>query len=276
MSENRKYYWLKLPENFFEDDTISYIEEQANGIEYSNFYLKLCLKSLRNEGKLIRVVGELVLPYDFAALSKLTGVSIDVVRSAMTFFEHIGIVKRLESGELYLTQMQELIGSETSKASLMRRKRAIEKLESNNVTPTLPECSKNVTQRLEIENRDRDKEIEIEGRETPTHSPSDIFIEIPLLGGNIAHVTYEYVQRQKELYPSLDVEQQIRSAVSWIEANPTKKKKDWKRFLNGWFQRSMKFEKEDSKPSGNYQRAPKTSSDYNPAVNTGEAETVDF
>ena len=40
---DKKYYWLKLKEDFFEEDTISWIEEQQNGKDYSLFYLKLCL-----------------------------------------------------------------------------------------------------------------------------------------------------------------------------------------------------------------------------------------
>ena len=47
---NKKYFWLKLKEDFFEEDTISWIEEQQNGKEYSLFYLKLCLKSLKTNG----------------------------------------------------------------------------------------------------------------------------------------------------------------------------------------------------------------------------------
>ena len=64
MSESKKYYWLKLKSDFFDDDTIKFIEEQENGIKYSNFYLKLCLKSLKTDGKLIRLVGETLIPYD--------------------------------------------------------------------------------------------------------------------------------------------------------------------------------------------------------------------
>lgn len=86
MSENKKYYWLKLKEDFFEDETIKFIEEQENGIKYSNFYLKLCLKSVKTEGKLIRLVGETLIPYDINSLSKLTGVDFDTVRSAMNLF----------------------------------------------------------------------------------------------------------------------------------------------------------------------------------------------
>lgn len=134
MPENKRFYWLKLQEDFFEDETIRYIEEQENGIKYSNFYLKLCLKSLRTNGKLIRLVGEMLIPYDVKSLASLTGVDVDTVRCAMALFEKIGCVKVLDSGELFISQLSELVGSETDKAKMMRRLRASEKV------TLLPEC----------------------------------------------------------------------------------------------------------------------------------------
>ena len=121
---NKKYYWLKLTENFFDEDTIIYIESQENGEKYSNFYLKLCLKSLRTDGKLIRLVGENFIPYDIKSLARLTNCEIDTVRAAMQLFEAIGIIQILDTGEIYLTQVKEMVGSETDKAKIMRRLRA--------------------------------------------------------------------------------------------------------------------------------------------------------
>lgn len=156
MSESKKYYWLKLKSDFFDDDTIKFIEEQENGIKYSNFYLKLCLKSLKTDGKLIRLVGETLIPYDINSLSKLTGVEFDTVRSAMQLFESIGLIKVLESGEIYLSQIDELIGSETDKAQMMRRLRAERKLDGNNVTQMLPE------KEIDIEKeKEKEKETDV-------------------------------------------------------------------------------------------------------------------
>ena len=149
----KRYYWLKLKEDFFDDDTISFIEEQENGVYYVNFYLKLCLKSVKTEGKLIRLIGENLIPYDIKSLSKVTNTPVDTVRVAMKLFEEIGLIKLLESGEIYLQQIDELIGTETDKARIMREKRAVEKLSGNNVTQLLPECYPEI----EIE-----KELEIE------------------------------------------------------------------------------------------------------------------
>lgn len=158
MSDNKRFYWLKLQEDFFEDETIRYIEEQENGVKYSNFYLKLCLKSLRTNGKLIRLVGEMLIPYDVKSLASLTGVDVDTVRCAMALFEQIGCVKVLDSGELFISQLSELVGSETDKAKMMRESRARKAVSGNNVTTKLPE----VTSALPVCYTELEKEEDIE------------------------------------------------------------------------------------------------------------------
>ena len=140
MSEAKRYYWLKLPENFFDavdDDTISFIEEMEGGPAYVLFYLKLLCKALRTEGVLIRYVGARCIPYDDAALAKLTGTPVDTVHCAVKVLQEVGLIRRMDTGELFLTQMNEFIGSETDKAVAMRKSRAKANLggKGNNVTP---------------------------------------------------------------------------------------------------------------------------------------------
>ena len=53
MADNRKYYYLKLKENFFDSDSIVLLEDMKDGILYSNILLKLYLKSLKNGEKSI-------------------------------------------------------------------------------------------------------------------------------------------------------------------------------------------------------------------------------
>ena len=50
MSDNRKYYYLKLKENYFDDDSIVLLESMPDGVLYSNILLKLYLKSLKHGG----------------------------------------------------------------------------------------------------------------------------------------------------------------------------------------------------------------------------------
>ena len=49
-TENTTY--LKLKENYFDEDAIVLLESMQDGILYSNILLKLYLKSLKNSGKL--------------------------------------------------------------------------------------------------------------------------------------------------------------------------------------------------------------------------------
>ena len=137
MSGNKRYFWLKLNENFFEDDTIAWIEEQDNGKDYIIFYLKLALKSLTDDGYLIRYVGEKLIPYDVKALSKLTNTDTDTVKVAMNLFLEVGIISQLDSGEIYLNQIDELIGSETESAKRVRKHRAKQSVLQSNETPLL-------------------------------------------------------------------------------------------------------------------------------------------
>ncbi len=41
MSDNRKYYYLKLKESYFDEDSIVLLESMQDGVLYSNILLKL-------------------------------------------------------------------------------------------------------------------------------------------------------------------------------------------------------------------------------------------
>ena len=51
MSDNRKYYYLKLKENFYNSETMVILESMQDGLLYSNLLLKMYLMSLKSGGK---------------------------------------------------------------------------------------------------------------------------------------------------------------------------------------------------------------------------------
>lgn len=159
---NKKYYWLKLKEDFFEEDAISWIEEQDNGKEYCLFYLKLCLKSLKTNGLLIRNVGSMLVPYDAKTLGKITSTDTDTVRVAMDIFTKIGLIQILENGEIFLSQLQNMVGSETKWAEKKRLQR--QKKSEDNVLLLSGQCpiEIDIEKDIEKEIENRDKIIEIE------------------------------------------------------------------------------------------------------------------
>ena len=140
----KRYFWLKLKEDFFADETMRYIEEQENGYKYSNIYLKLLLKSIDGQGVLIRKIGTRLIPYDVAAIAKMTGHDQDTVRVAMKLLEELGMIERLESGALYMSQLQEMVGSESASAGRMRALRDRQKEEIPAPEPS--HCDADVTQ----------------------------------------------------------------------------------------------------------------------------------
>jgi hypothetical protein len=43
MADNKKYYYMRLKENFFDSDVIAVLESQRDGVLYSNILLKMYL-----------------------------------------------------------------------------------------------------------------------------------------------------------------------------------------------------------------------------------------
>lgn len=155
--KDTKFYWLQLKEDFFEDDAITWLEEQEpNGRDYAYFYLKLCLKSLKSNGILIRRVGNMLIPYDNKKLAEITGFDFDTVVVAMELLKQIGLIQILENGEIYITELENLIGYKSKGALKKQQQLASRKLSEieeggqrvENFPPKID---------IEIENRDRDK-----------------------------------------------------------------------------------------------------------------------
>lgn len=176
--KDTKFYWLQLKEDFFEDDAIQWLEEQKpNGRDYAYFYLKLCLKSLKSNGILIRKVGNILIPYDNKRLSDLTNMDFDTVTVAMELLKKIGLVRVLDNGEIYIEQLENLIGSKSKGALKKQQQIERRKLGGGKKAENLPpkieldiekeldikidiEKEKEINKEKEIEEKDKDKNLE--------------------------------------------------------------------------------------------------------------------
>lgn len=116
----KKYYWLKLNENFFEREEIKVIENRTNGKDYIIFYLKLLLKSIHNEGKL---KFRNVIPYTPEMLANITNTNIDTVKVAIDLFIQLGLMDMWDDGTMFMFETQNMIGSETEWAEKKRKYR---------------------------------------------------------------------------------------------------------------------------------------------------------
>ena len=128
MADNRKYYYLKLKENFFDSDSVVLLEDMKDGILYSNILLKLYLKSLKNGGRLQL---DEHIPYTAQMIATLTRHQIGTVERALAIFQQLGLVEQLDCGLLYMTDIELMIGQSSTEAE---RKRAA-RLENKALLP---------------------------------------------------------------------------------------------------------------------------------------------
>lgn len=148
----KRYYWLKLPKDFFEDKAIKRLRQIAGGDTYTIIYLKMLLKSMEDDGKLFyegiedTICDEIALDINESA---------DDVQVTISYLEKKGLLIVTDS-EVELTRLTEMVGSESAVTERVRKHREAQKL---------LQCNASVLQGNNIEtkcNTEKEKEIEIE------------------------------------------------------------------------------------------------------------------
>ena len=115
MAEYRKekYFWLKLKRDFFKRHDIRVVEDMPNGKEYILFYLKLLVESIDHEGELM--FSE-TIPYNAEMLASVTNTNVDIVKAALQVFYDLNMIELLDSGALYMREVEALIGCQSISA----------------------------------------------------------------------------------------------------------------------------------------------------------------
>ena len=120
MSDNRKYYYLKLKESYFDDDAIVLLESMQDGMLYSNILLKLYLKSLKYGGTLQLDEN---IPYTAQMIATITRQQVGTVERALQIFMKLGLVEPLDNGALYMSNIELFIGQSSTEGERKRRAR---------------------------------------------------------------------------------------------------------------------------------------------------------
>ena len=155
MSDNKRYYWIKLKTDFFNQETIDFMLSQKNGCEYVVLYQMLCLGSANSNGELTSKVGEMLVPYDVEKIVRDTKYfDFDTVSVALELFKRLGLIYEEKDKVLKISNFNEMVGSEVSSAKRVREFRERKKALQGNT---------NVTQ--EIEYRDKSIDIDIDNKE---------------------------------------------------------------------------------------------------------------
>lgn len=113
MANNKKYYYLKLKDNFFDSDEMKLLEGMPEGYKYSNILLKLYLRSLKDDGRLML---NNHIPYSEQMIASVTGHSVGDVTAALSVFQDLGLIEKLDNGAIYMLDIQNFIGQSSTEA----------------------------------------------------------------------------------------------------------------------------------------------------------------
>lgn len=176
-TENKRFYWIKLRENFFQQETIDWLMEQENGSAYIVLYLKMCLLTANTSGELIRTIGDMTIPYEPKKISQKTGFDIDTVNVALSLFKHLGLIEETQEGIPVMPEVKNMVGSESESAARVRKYRKKKKALQSNTDVTNKALQSNVEIRdKSIEYRDKSKENreeKVESRKKETGTSDD-------------------------------------------------------------------------------------------------------
>ncbi len=117
MADNKKYYYLRLKESFFDSDELKLLEGMPDGYLYSNILLKLYLRSLKSDGKLM--LNDRI-PYSPEMLASITGHQVGTVKQALHMFIELGLIEVLDNGAIYMADIQRFIGRGSTEADRIR------------------------------------------------------------------------------------------------------------------------------------------------------------
>ena len=111
MSDNKKYYYLRLKDNFFDGDELKILESMKDGYLYSNILLK----------------------------------------QALSIFKDLGLIDVLENGAIYMLDIQNFIGRGSSEADRKREYRQRIETDRTNVQTKVREISEKSPPEIELE-----------------------------------------------------------------------------------------------------------------------------
>lgn len=123
MSKNKRWYFLKLPEDFLESDPIEWLLTQTEGGNYFSLYILLCKIALNTEGRLVRILNNEEIPYTAEDLSHKVRMSTSIVKVGVDTLLKAGLLSSIDERILYITHFELLVGSETDSARRMRKQR---------------------------------------------------------------------------------------------------------------------------------------------------------
>ena len=120
MSESKRYYWMKLKKDFFNQKMIKILGTFPQGDKMILAFLKIQLHSLENDGY---IYYENMLPTFEQELAIAIDDETETVKTTLEMLIKFGAIEKKDEKTYYITALEDCIGSETASARKMRNKR---------------------------------------------------------------------------------------------------------------------------------------------------------
>ena len=156
---NKKYYYIKLKDSYFEQDNIKVLESMPNGYVYSLIIIKLYLKAASHNGQLMMTSK---IPYDPSNIDILASViqhDVDHIKEAIKMAVKIDLITIIDGKELWMNDIQNMIGKSSTEADRIRAYRK----QLGDGVQMYDKCTPEIEIEIDIE-----KEIEIDTKAEKT------------------------------------------------------------------------------------------------------------
>ena len=156
-SNSKKYFWLKLKDDFFRQKEMKKLRKIAGGDTFTIIYLKLMLLSMKTDG-LLEFSGieetfaeELALEIDEDA---------DNVGVTLNFLQKCGLIEVLDNSEILLTKVPEMTGKESESAERVRKLRDRKKLQALQCNVNVTKSNTEIETEIETDTENRNACVE--------------------------------------------------------------------------------------------------------------------
>lgn len=212
----KRYYWLKLPKNFFEDKAIKRLRQIAGGDTYTIIYLKMLLKSMEDDGKLFyegiedTICDEIALDINESA---------DDVQVTMNYLEKKGLLVVTDS-EVELPRLTEMVGSESAVTERVRKHREAQKLLQCNASVlqgNTIETKCNTEKEIEKEKSREDTEIDIKKKKKSAKADLDGMINSFTENEELREALKAFLDMRKSIKKPIQTEYAFKLALNKLK-----------------------------------------------------------
>ena len=244
--------WIKITVDMFDNRKIKHLRRLPEGNSIVLIWVMLLTMAGRcNAGGMIFLTENIC--YTPKMLADELGFEENTVRLALDALEKLGMVSTV-GNTLWIEGWEEHQNAESLEK--IREQTRLRVAKHREKQAQLAECNatRNVTvtqsNATEIE-EDKDKDIEIEKerkenikrkeRNTCTQPQGDCVLQLPLVDGSLYDVPRKDVDQWSHLYPAVDVMQELRNMLGWLDASPAKRKTRTgiRRFINNWLSKTQ-------------------------------------